>query len=76
MKREWAKAVWRTSKVFILFTSCTVLFYSGILWVQHEYDKKRRYEEPEGEAMKVGLQLEGSRDQWLERLLLFYLDGE
>ncbi|KZN99212.1 YqzK family protein [Bacillus badius] len=71
-----AKTLWQTGKVFILFTGCTVLFYSAILWVQHEYEKKHRYKEPEGEAMKVATQLEESADRWLERLLLFYLDGE
>ncbi|OCA92696.1 YqzK family protein [Pseudobacillus wudalianchiensis] len=76
MKRDLAKAVWRTGKVFILFTSCTLLFYSAILWIQHEYEEKHRYKEPQGEAMKVGLRLEENADQWLERLLLFYLDGE
>lgn len=74
--RDLGKAVWRTGKVFVFFMGCTLLFYSGIVWVQHEYEKKHRYKEPEGEAVKVGLRQEESTDQWLERLLLFYLDGE
>ncbi|MFK2824274.1 YqzK family protein [Bacillus sp. B190/17] len=76
MKRDLAKTIWGTCKVFIFFTSCTLLFYSGFLWIQHEYEKQHRYTEPEGEAMKVISPLEENTDRWLERLLLFYLDGE
>ncbi|OZI11975.1 hypothetical protein CEW92_08965 [Bacillaceae bacterium SAS-127] len=76
MIREWGKAVRRASGVFFLFTILTLLFYSGIVWLQHEYEKKHRYDEPEGAAMKVAVQVEDVDMRWLERLLLFYLDGE
>ncbi|MBM7648055.1 hypothetical protein JOC78_000995 [Bacillus ectoiniformans] len=72
---QYKKTIGQMAKIFFLFTSFTVLFYSGILWVQHEYEKKHRYDEPEGAAVKVNLTFEEERTH-LERLLLFYLDGE
>ncbi|WP_100331476.1 DUF4227 family protein [Bacillus xiapuensis] len=76
MTGEWKKTLGQTGKVFLLFTSLTLLFYSGLIWAQNEYEKKHRYDEPEGAAIKVAALLEEEDDSWLERLLLFYLDGE
>ena len=63
-------------RVFLLFAACTVLFYYGIIWVSQEYENYRRYDEPEGTAVKVNTQNEDSGNDWLSRLMLFYLNGE
>ncbi|WP_461201771.1 YqzK family protein [Anoxybacillus sp. TBDG-1] len=62
-------------KVFLLFTGCTILFYYSIVWMSEEYNYYRRYDEPMGSAIKVST---GERLQihWLDRLLLFYQNGE
>jgi hypothetical protein len=70
------KAIYRTLKVFIIFTGCTILFYYGIIWVNQEYQDYHRYDEPEGTAIKVSA-LGGSDDlSVIDRLILFYLNGE
>jgi hypothetical protein len=70
------KTIFRTFKVFIIFTGCTILFYYGIIWVNQEYQDYHRYDEPEGTAIKVST-LEGSDDlSFMDRLILFYLNGE
>ncbi|WP_203361836.1 DUF4227 family protein [Bacillus sp. REN10] len=70
------RTIQRASGIFFLFTSLTLLFYIGIVWFQNEYEKKHRYDEPEGAALKVAVSLDELDVHWLERLLLFYLDGE
>ncbi|HZG70019.1 MAG TPA: YqzK family protein [Chondromyces sp.] len=70
------KVFWKTFKVFILFTGSTLLFYYGIVWINKEYEDYHRYEEPEGPAVKVVQQVHEEETDWVERLLLFYLDGE
>ncbi|MGV3464322.1 MAG: YqzK family protein [Heyndrickxia sp.] len=65
----------RTLKVFILFTGCTLLFYYGIMWVNQEYENYHRYDEPKGTAIKVN-STNNKDSNWVDRLLLFYLDGE
>lgn len=68
--------LWNTIKVFLLFVTCTLLFYYGILWVSNEYDSYHRYDEPKGRAVKV-VQMEDDIDQhWLDRLLFYYHYGE
>nr|WP_295971720.1 YqzK family protein [uncultured Bacillus sp.] len=66
----------KTLKVFILFTGCTILFYYGIMWLNEEYRNYHRYDEPKGSAIKVTATGEGQDFAWLNRLILFYLDGE
>ena len=68
--------IWHAAKVFILFTGCTVLFYYGIMWVNQEYQNYHRYEEPEGKAVKVSAGLSSEGEGVLDRLILFYLNGE
>lgn len=63
-------------KVFILFTGCTILFYYGIMWVNEEYQNYHRYDEPEGAAIKVSAQSSEDEPSMLDRLILFYLNGE
>ena len=72
---SWMKMIFRTLKVFILFTGCTLLFYYGIMWVNQEYEDYHRYDEPKGTAIKVN-SVEENDLGWFDRLLLFYLDGE
>ncbi|SDY59634.1 Protein of unknown function [Evansella caseinilytica] len=43
--------------VFFLFLGCTLVFYYGILWVSGEYEKYHRYDEPNGNAVKVVTEL-------------------
>lgn len=62
-------------KVFLLFTGCTILFYYSIVWMGEEYNYYRRYDEPMGSAVKVST-TEQQETHWLDRLLLFYQNGE
>ncbi|MEH7354059.1 YqzK family protein [Neobacillus drentensis] len=70
------KIALQTLKVFILFTGCTILFYYGIMWVSEEYQNYHRYDEPEGAALKVSNAVNEESSSWLDRLMLFYLNGE
>ena len=75
--RSWLKLVFQTIKVFILFTGCTILFYYGIMWLNEEYQDYQHNDEPKGAAVKVFAS--GDDDSsfgWLERIILFYLNGE
>ena len=65
-----------TCKVLILFVGFTVLFYIGMVWLNQEYQSYHRYDEPKGTAIKVTKAVDSNSDIWLDRLLLFYLDGE
>ncbi|MDQ0213761.1 hypothetical protein J2S13_000155 [Oikeobacillus pervagus] len=76
MVRSKMKILWQMFKVFILFTGCTTLFYYGMIWINQEYENYHRYEEPEGSAVKVYQSLNEDPPNWVDRLLLFYLDGE
>jgi hypothetical protein len=66
----------QTIKVFILFTGCTILFYYGIMWVNQEYQSYHRYDKPEGAALSVTNTVEEKSSSLLDRLMLFYLNGE
>jgi hypothetical protein len=70
------KLVFKSLKVFILFTGCTILFYYGMMWVNEEYQNYHRYEEPQGSAIKVSASTDSRSMPFLERLVLFYLNGE
>ncbi|MCM3714840.1 YqzK family protein [Alkalihalobacillus oceani] len=75
--KTWFQAVIQTLKVFLLFMGCTLLFYYGILWVSQEYESYHRYDEPKGKAIKVfHMENDNGSSSWIERLLLFYLEGE
>ncbi|MGJ7919910.1 YqzK family protein [Neobacillus sp. LXY-4] len=74
--KVWFKLFIKSIKVFILFTGCTILFYYGMMWVNEEYQNYHRYDEPEGSALKVSAPVDGQNMPWLDRLILFYLNGE
>ena len=73
---SFLKVVFQTLKVFILFTGCTVLFYYGIMWVSEEYQNYHRYDVPEGSSLKVSNAVEDDSSSIIDRLMLFYLNGE
>ncbi|MCU9613769.1 YqzK family protein [Caldibacillus lycopersici] len=70
------KLIFKTLKVFLLFTGCTILFYYAIMWVTQEYQDYHRYDEPDGKAISVVSDGANENYHWYNRLLLFYLDGE
>lgn len=72
----YLKVVFHTIKVFILFTGCTILFYYGIMWVNEEYQNYHRYDEPKGAALKVSKTVQDENSSLIDRLILFYLNGE
>ncbi|MGO4888301.1 YqzK family protein [Anaerobacillus sp. MEB173] len=75
--RSWLSLVWETTRVFLLFMGCTLLFYYGILWVSQEYENYHRYDEPQGRAVKVfHMDGEAGESKLLDRLFLFYHYGE
>lgn len=66
----------QTIKVFLIFTGCTVFFYYAIMWLSEEYENRQRYDQPEGDAVKViSYQIEEDY-HWFDRLVMFYLNGE
>ncbi|RSK27715.1 DUF4227 family protein [Bacillus sp. HMF5848] len=73
---SFVKAVYDTIKVFILFTTCTILFYYGIVWLNEEYRSYQRYDEPKGSSVKVSTFDEETETNWWDRLIQFYLNGE
>lgn len=74
--KKWMTILFDMLKVFILFTAFTLFFYYAIIWINLEYDHQRRYEEPEGSALKVTNMVEENQDHWYHRLIFFYLHGE
>lgn len=73
---SFIKIAFQTAKVFILFTGCTILFYYGIMWMNEEYQNYHRYDKPEGAAVKVSKAVREEGSSAIDRLLLFYLNGE
>lgn len=73
---SFIKIVLQTLKVFIIFTGCTILFYYGIMWISEEYQNHHRYDEPEGAALKASNAVDEESSSLLDRLMLFYLNGE
>jgi len=69
------KLIGQTLKIFILFTLFTIIFYFALNWFNEEYQGLRRYDTPEGDAVKV-FNPSNVEDKYVERLLQFYLDGE
>lgn len=74
--KTWTKVLFRTIKIFILFTGCTILFYYGMILVSKEYENYHKYDEPDGEAIKVSANMMDDHYHWFDRLKLFYLNGE
>ncbi|WP_338451732.1 YqzK family protein [Niallia oryzisoli] len=74
--KSWFKMLFRTLKVFVLFTGCTILFYYAIMWLNEEYADYHRYDEPKGSAIKVTTVEGNNHSNWFDRLILFYLNGE
>ncbi|WP_085523477.1 YqzK family protein [Tuberibacillus sp. Marseille-P3662] len=73
------KTIFDTMKVFLLFVSCTVLFYFGLKWLDQNYDSFHKYDEPDGKAVKVFSQNDSKTSEdlgWPNRLLQFIRDGE
>jgi hypothetical protein len=46
------------------------------MWVTEEYQSYHRYDEPEGSALKVSNAVKEEGSSLIDRLMLFYLDGE
>jgi len=61
-----------TLKVFIIFITCTFLFYFGLRAMHAEYEDFHRYDPPEGPAIKVFQEVQG----FIDRLNLFFRLGE
>jgi hypothetical protein len=74
---SFIKTILQTVKVFLIFTGCTILFYYGIIWVNQEYQDYHRYDEPKGAAIKVSTTIDSNENMSIiDRLILFYLNGE
>ncbi|MFC7371170.1 YqzK family protein [Fictibacillus iocasae] len=73
---DWLKLMWQTSKVFLAFSVCTLMFYFGLQWLNREYENYHRYDEPNGRAVKVFNQTSETEGHLLERLKFFYQSGE
>ncbi|MGM9925937.1 MAG: YqzK family protein [Bacillus sp. (in: firmicutes)] len=65
-----------TVKVFILFVGFTILFYMGMVWMNQEYENYNRYDQPDGTSLKVSSNSMEYESSWMDRLKLFYLNGE
>ncbi|MCY7734744.1 YqzK family protein [Bacillus safensis] len=74
--RKWLKTTGEVIKVFILFTGFTVLFYYAMIWINSEYGSYHRYDKPEGAAIKVMEMDQPNQDNWQDRLIYFYQNGE
>lgn len=61
-----------TTRVFIIFIVCTLLFYLGLRMIHSEYKQYHRYDIPKGPAVKVIKAEEGL----IDRLNLFFRLGE
>jgi hypothetical protein len=68
--------MFQTAKVLALFVGFTVLFYMGMIWLNQEFKDYHRYDEPKGTAVKVAALDDPEENNWLNRVLLFYLNGE
>lgn len=59
-------------KLFVLFICCTLLFYFGLRAFHEEYERYHRYDEPEGQTVKVFLET----NEWMNYIDLFFRLGE
>lgn len=64
---------WHTVKIFIIFMICTLFFYFGLIWINQEYENYNRYNQPEGNAIKVSSTDETDVSNWsiIDRIKLF-----
>lgn len=74
--KSWAKLIFDTCKVFVLFTGCTIFFYFGLVWINEEYEYYHRYDEPENGAIKASTAQSEETNKFWDRFVLFYLNGE
>ena len=74
--KAWFRLFFKSIRVFVLFTGCTILFYYGMMWVNEEYQNYHRYDEPEGAALKVSNAVPEEDSSLLDRLMWFYINGE
>ncbi len=61
-------------KIFIIFIICTLSFYFAFIWIHKEYENYNRYDQPEGNAIKVNTYEERKNDfasDIIDRLMLF-----
>lgn len=70
------EAVWNGLKILIVFVACTAMFYYGILFVMAEYQGDHRFDEPEGNAIKVFESDVSQQPTFQERLWHFWQRGE
>ncbi len=73
---SFLKNILHTVKVFVVFVGFTILFYAGMIWLNEEYEDYNRYEQPEGAALKVSSSETDGDAGWMNRLKLFYWNGE
>lgn len=59
-------------KLFILFVCCIFLFYVGLRALHDEYERYHRYDEPEGQAVKVFLE----EQKVMDYIYLFFQLGD
>lgn len=64
------------TKVFLLFSLCTIFFYYGMIWVHQEYQNYHKYQEPEGAAVKVFGDGDHQVMTGYDRFIYFFLHGE
>ncbi|MBB6448967.1 hypothetical protein HNR44_000916 [Geomicrobium halophilum] len=74
--RAALSACWNGLKIFLVFACCTGLFYYGILFIIDEYQGDERFEEPEGNAIKVFDQESDSEFSFRDRLWYLWQQGE
>ncbi|PWA13169.1 hypothetical protein DCC39_01580 [Pueribacillus theae] len=65
-------------KVLFIFVVCTLFFYFGLVWINQEYENYNRYNQPEGNAIKVSSTEKNANQQVniVERIKLFYHQAE
>ncbi|MGM9987039.1 MAG: DUF4227 family protein [Bacillaceae bacterium] len=71
---NYAKSIVEMIKVFIVFITCTILFYVTLLWINEEYQYYRRYQQPD-DAVKVQ-HIPKDRPMLIDRMIYFYENGE
>ncbi len=70
---RWFQYVKEFAKIFVIFIICTVFFYYGLRLMHEEYNEFHRYDEPDGQAVKV---FEMEDMNWIDRLSIFFRLGE
>ncbi|WEG11451.1 DUF4227 family protein [Pullulanibacillus sp. KACC 23026] len=67
-------------KLFVLFITCTVMFYFGLKWLDQHYASSHKYDEPGDGAVKVVGQIPAQSQptaaRLSNRLFQFLRDGE